>query len=497
MLKDGNPDQIQLDYQMPFSEDLNPNNRWIKLAHLIPWNEFKKIYYDRMDNKKGRPAKDARVVIGALIVKHMQGLSDEETIQTIKENPYIQYFLGYSKFQYDKPFEPSLFVAIRKRLGLETLNSMNEKFIEKFKELEKSINQDTEVKDNSKKKAENEQNKGKIIVDATVIPSDIQYPTDIRLLNKARESTEEMVDILWEYDDIESRKPRTYRENAREDFLKVEKQKRPRKSKLKKAIKKQLQYLRRDIKHVEEMQERRDKDDILPDSLKKKFKTIKKLYSQQKEMYDEDKNRVNDRIVSIHQPQIRPIVRGKARQQVEFGPKITLSIVDGFSYLDYFSWDNYHEGNELMESIDKYKRREGYYPEVAIADNIYGTRANRRKLKKRDIRYSGKPLGRPPKKNSKQYKRRKKRLKRESKERNAIEGKFGEGKRGYNMGLIKTQTAETSETWVGMNVLVMNIAKAFRKLEQFFIFQIYFNLNTGNIAIFIFTIKFDENYKIN
>jgi len=306
-----------------------------------------------------------------------------------------------------------------------------------------------------------------------------------------------MIDILWKYQALEKRKPRTYRENAREDYLEVEKQKQPRIRKFKKAIKKQLQYLRRDIQHVEDMQKRRDRDDILPDRLEKKFKTIKQLYSQQKEMYDEDKNRIDNRIVSIHQPQIRPMVRGKARQKVEFGPKISLSIVDGFSYLDYFSWDNYHEGNVMMKSIEGYKQREGYYPEVAIADNIFGTRENRRKLKDQDIRYSGKPLGRPPKKDSDKYKRRKERLKRESKERNAIEGKFGEGKNGYNMGLIRTQTAETSETWVGMNVLVMNIAKAFRKLEQFFIVQIYFNINTGNMVIFIFSTKFESNYGIN
>jgi len=138
---------------MPFGDDLNPDNRWVKMAHLIPWNEFKKIYYNQMDDDTGRPAKDARVVIGALIVKHKQGLSDEETIQTIKENPYIQYFLGYSKFQYDKPFEPSLFVAIRKRLGIETLNSMNEKFINNFKKLEQELTQDKNQESNSKKKS--------------------------------------------------------------------------------------------------------------------------------------------------------------------------------------------------------------------------------------------------------------------------------------------------------------------------------------------------------
>ena len=482
-----------MDFQTPFRTNLDPNNRWVKLAKLIPWKEFSAIYHSNLDENNGRRSLSARLVIGALIIKHMQGLSDEETIQTIRENPYMQYFLGYSKYTYEQPFDPSLFVTIRRRIGLDSISNMNDVFINRCRELEKQLNEDKE----SKKKAENQ---GKLIVDATVTPSDIKFPTDLGLLNHARELSEKMIDSLWQYKKIEKRKPRTYRNLARSDYLKIAKQRRPRKRKIRTAIKKQLQYLRRNLSHIEKMKQKRSGKQLTP-SLEEKLATIKKLYAQQLEMYRENKKTIKDRIVSIHQPKIRPIVRGKVGKNVEFGPKISLGIVDGYCYLDYFSWDNYHEGKVLMDSVKNYKARFDCDPSVVIADQIYGTRENRRKLKSRGIRYSGKALGRPPKESSEKYKRRKQRYKREARERNAIEGKIGEGKRRYNLGLIQAKTDETSETWVGINILVMNIAKAFR---QFFIIQFYMLKNTGKLIIIvifigsnqIFINVFDQNIEI-
>lgn len=86
---------------------------------------------------------------------------------------------------------------------------------------------------------------------------------------------------------------------------------------------------------------------------------INTLYQQQKEMYDELKHTIEDRIVSIHQPHVRPIVRGKTTARVEFGAKIHVSIIDGISFLDEISWDAFNEGSHMMEYIEKYKERFG------------------------------------------------------------------------------------------------------------------------------------------
>lgn len=118
--------QLELDEFRSSLEGLNKSNRWVKLGDSIPWEEIEKLYNSKLSNKKrGAGNKPARMIIGALIIKHKMNLSDEETIYAIQENPYMQYFLGLSEFT-DKPiFDPSLFVTIRKRLGTNDFNQMS------------------------------------------------------------------------------------------------------------------------------------------------------------------------------------------------------------------------------------------------------------------------------------------------------------------------------------------------------------------------------------
>jgi len=104
-------------FKTPFETELNANNRWVKLSDCIPWDELAEGYYQGFSSSQGRPAKDARLVIGAVIIKHKLCLSDEETVQQIQENPYLQYFVGLPGYQTCVPFVPSLFVEIRKRMG--------------------------------------------------------------------------------------------------------------------------------------------------------------------------------------------------------------------------------------------------------------------------------------------------------------------------------------------------------------------------------------------
>src|SRR5699024_9497711 len=111
-------------------------------------------------------------------------------------------------------------------------------------------------------------------------------------------------------------------------------------------------------------------------------------------MFETKSSSIEDRIVSISQPHVRPIVRGKTNARVEFGAKLSVSVVDVYAFLDVLSWDSYHEGKGLRESVEKYKDRYGYYPEAVLADTIYRTRENRAYGKERGIRLSGPKLGR-------------------------------------------------------------------------------------------------------
>ena len=150
--------------------------------------------------------------------------------------------------------------------------------------------------------------------------------------------------------------------------------------------------------------------------------------------------------MSIHQPHVRPIVRGTEKSKVEFGSKINVSLVDGYAFLDHLSWDAYNEGNHLMESVELYRKRHGCYPAEIMVDKIYCNRENRGRLKELGIKLLGKTLVRPSEKN---------RVKYDPGDRNPIERKFGQAKVSYGMDRIKARLKDTSESWVAMSLVVM------------------------------------------
>lgn len=112
-------------FETPFSQNLSANNRWVILAQMIPWDKLADVYYRELRSKEGPPTLDARMVIGAVIIKHMLNIDDREVVQQISENMYLQYFVGLSGFQTEAPFDASLMVSIRKRLGKETMDELN------------------------------------------------------------------------------------------------------------------------------------------------------------------------------------------------------------------------------------------------------------------------------------------------------------------------------------------------------------------------------------
>jgi len=409
-----------------------------------------------------------------LIIKHFKQLSDEETIQEIQENPYLQYFLGYSSYQFKPCFDPSLFVTIRRRLPARTIEAINEIFIQKVREYEQIEAEHKQSRRQSKackkggktsfplENSDSSSNKGKLIVDATIAPSNIKYPTDLDLLNDSREISEKLIDKLY-LKGLFEHKPRTYRQKARQDFLNVIKKKRKSKKALCKGIRKQLQYLRRNLTHLDQMLAVfKDQPDALSEREIELLEVIRKIYAQQKEMYINQRHTVKDRIVSIHQPYIRPMVRGKANAEVEFGAKISVSVVAGYVFLDRLKWDAYNENMDLVDQVNRYRQRFGYYPAVVIADGIYGTRDNRSYLEEHGIRFSGKKLGRPPKEISAIAWEMERLRILEQGERNEVEGKIGTAKTRYGLGKVLARTKETSENWIAMALLSMNMATALR-----------------------------------
>ena len=459
------------EFDWPFQVALDEENRWVKLSQCIPWDELAEGYYRSLSAREGRPAKDARLVIGAVIIKHKLCLSDEETVDQIRENPYLQYFVGLPGYQMEAPFVPSLFVEIRKRMGQSVFDHFQGAIIEavdrtKPKKIAKtkSDDQDDEppAAPGSHDDEEAEERQGKLILDATVTPQAIRYPTDLSLLNEAREFTEQIIDRLYPKTDWK-KKPRTYRVKARKDYLAIAKQKRPAAKARRRGIKQQLQYLRRNLGHIERLLEywQEGTPVPLPRWLMYRYWVIPHLYQQQQEMYRTKSRRCDDRIVSISQPYVRPIVRGKLDKPVEFGAKLSVSLSgEGLACVDHLRWDAFHEGHDLRSQVKAYRDRYGVYPEVVLGDPLYGTRDNRRYLNSKGIRFAGKPLGRPRKvteENQDALKREKAKRREEYLQRIPIKGKFGQGKNGYRLNYIRAKRADTSVAWINGIFLVMNL----------------------------------------
>jgi hypothetical protein len=307
-----------------------------------------------------------------------------------------------------------------------------------------------------------EARQGKLILDATVTPQAIRYPTDLSLLNEAREFSEQIIDVLYPKTDW-TKKPRTYREKARKDYLAIAKQKRPSVKVRRRGIKQQLQYLRRNLGHIERLLAYWPEGTPipLPRWLMYRYWVIQHLYQQQWEMYRTKTRRCDDRIVSISQPYVRPIIRGKLGKPVEFGAKLSVSLNgDGVACVDHLRWDAFHEGHDLASQVEGYRARHGHYPEVVLGDPLYGTRDNRRYLKGKGIRFAGKPLGRPRKvteANQDALRQEKAKRREEYLQRIPIEGKFGQGKNGYRLNYIRAKRADTSLAWINSIFLVMNL----------------------------------------
>lgn len=235
------PKQLVLEgFESPFHKNLNPNNRWVKLRNMIPWDDLVSIYRKTFPEKvMGRPDLSPQMVLGAIIIKHLCDLDDRETVDQISENVYMQYFLGYSSFCDVPPFSPSLFVEFRKRLGVEQINAINERIaMIKRDILSKQAGKSSDSDDENGNSAANE-NSGSLIIDATACPQDIAYPTDLDLLNAAREKSEELMDIAFAESSLKI-KPRNYRELARKDYLHTAQKKSKSRKEIRQALRKQL-----------------------------------------------------------------------------------------------------------------------------------------------------------------------------------------------------------------------------------------------------------------
>src|SRR3990167_7433554 len=375
----------------PFGGKLDKENRWLKVAEIIPWKELEGVYAAR-HAKRGRPAKDSRLIVGLLAIKHMTELSDEEVLESVRENPYQQAFCGFDQLVTDKILDPSTLTKQRKRLGKGF-----------FEELEKKVYEVLIEKKLLKAKG--------MYVDATVFPESIKYPNDVGLLND---------------------------------------------------VKQIIQYVRRNLEQVRGLMGRLEKKgEVIGQKVRQRLEVAGEIYEQQKAMYKEKVKRIKDRIVSFAMPYVRPIVRGKTGKEVEFGSKAGCVHVDGFVFLDHLEHRAFAEEEFVKKHVETYKERFGKAPSSFTADKKYGTKNNREYLEKEGIRVGFKALGRK----RKDAERSSRWLKKKQRERNRIEGDFGNGKEHYGLDRVLYSIENGSEIWVRLGLLGMNLKTALRKIQ--------------------------------
>lgn len=419
---------------------LDKNDVLYKIAQAIDWDSLsdKLAQFYCLDN--GRPTKPSRVKVGLLILKHLYQISDEEAVNTLKCNLYAQYLCSVSIEESKDFIDPTSLVKFRKKIGLEGV-----KFIEQ------------EVL-NSLKRAKLLKGR-KLVCDTTVVPSNIAYPTDISLLEKVRRTAIKFLDTAKQF---EAKQFRTYKRIAKKIYIQYQKIRHHTIKSRRHTQKKLLQFSKRNIRQLKEaLKEVSQSANSCLDKAKEQFlkeakgflDTACAIITQQKDIYKGLP--VKERIVSIHQPHIRPMVRGKYPQEVEFGPKILLNLKNNFLFLEDLRFNNISDSQLLDTAIKGYQERfdvlptqlstdRGFWsPESQALAQDYGITKIAIENKGKSSHLKGKP-----------FRERLRRL------RCSIEAKISLAKRKYGLDRIRYSIPSGEEIWIRFGLVSMNLKTA-------------------------------------
>ena len=259
-----------------------------------------------------------------MLTKHVEKLSDEKTIHAIQENPYMQYLPGLEKFTEKPVFVPELFVLVRKRLDHDFFNMLTLMLAETDGSKPKKEHTDEDGNDHG----------GTMKIDATCCNAEVRYPTDSNLLEDGSRLIDRLLDKFCARHKV--KKPQTHRTEARKAFIELIKKKRKGKKLIDKTKLIQIRCLQADFQLFLDFLGKQSST-LLACFSRHDYKCLQaafKMYEQQRMMFEQNVRRCADRIISIYQPHLRPIVRGKAKAKVEFGAKVDASTVSGYTYLN-------------------------------------------------------------------------------------------------------------------------------------------------------------------
>lgn len=294
--------------------------------------------------------------------------------------------------------------------------------------------------------------------DATVYESYITYPTDAKLLWKAISDVHLM--IKEQRRELRIRASRTNHERRKQQYLSFAKRRKKSKRQSKKICKLLLKYLDRLLKQLDDLQKRHAV--VLRSRHYNRLKTINTLREQQWQLHFGKQSTIPGRIVSLHKPYVRPIVRGKEVKAVEFGAKINMLQVDGINFIEHLSYDNFNEGARLQSTIHMHRRYFGACHQMG-ADAIYATNANRKYCTDNHIATSFVAKGKEGR-----YKEQKSQMRSIlGKIRSTVlEGSFGNEKTHYDMQQIKARTQANEQVWIFFSLLTSNAKQIGERIQE-------------------------------
>ena len=421
--------------------EVDKNHEVIKIADAIDWASLSDRLAKFYCSDNGRPTKPSRAKVGLLMLKHLNGLSDESVVDMLKRDLYAQYLCDVSLKEAQKFINSSSLTYFRKQIGPEGV-----KLIE------------MEVLNTLKK---NKIMRGRrLITDTTVMPVNIAYPTDINLLDKIRRKA---VEYLGQAKDFGAKTYRTYQRTARKVVITYQKVRKHTIKSRRRVQKKLLQFSGRNIEQLNDAIKTAQKSST-PAIQKPKEQFIKKaeeflqtannILAQQKQIYQNKK--VTERIVSVHKTHIRPMVRGKYPVEVEFGPKLLVNLQGDCLFLEDVQFNNVADSQLLEKSIQGYKERFGKTPTQLAADRGFWSKDNSQLaedlgIQKIAIENKGKSnylKGQP-------FRERLRRL------RCKIEAKISLAKRKHGLNRCLYGIKHGEEIWARLGLMTMNLKMAF------------------------------------
>ncbi|MBT9140140.1 MAG: hypothetical protein DDT30_00713 [Dehalococcoidia bacterium] len=430
-------------HQYSFTHDwfvvpkLDENHELVKISKAINWPVLSDKLAQFYCPDNGRPTKPSRAKVGLLILKHLYQFSDEDSVDLIKRDLYAQYLCDISFGEAIKFIHPTTLVKFRKKIGLPGIKLIEEEVL------------------NSLKRAKLLKGR-KLVCDTTVVPSNISYPTDISLLEKVRAKT---VGILEKAKQFGAHTYRTYKRTAKKIFVIYQKIRHHTIQSRRRTQKKILQFSRRNVAQLKDALEKlssgadnslnKVKERFLKQS-KQFLTTASTIVEQQKDIYR--KLPVKDRIVSAHQPHIRPMVRGKYPVEVEFGPKLLLNLKNNFLFLEHLSFNNTPDSQLLDASLKGYQERFYSLPTQLAADRGFWSKENYQLAKDYNIRKIAiENKGKSSYLEGKPFRERLRRL------RCSIEAKISLSKRKYGLNRIRYTMPSGEEMWVRLGLMAMNL----------------------------------------